>query len=160
MNPIFIRKELSDTVPTRLTFWRIVNNFKLLKFSEKSPFPPLKLFKHSTQLFYSTNGVVVGATQEGEILRSDSSYQEWEQKIVVQTLKKVAVNAFLAWRMFERQDLLENYRLFKSLDSFRNALKKVQSPGEFMFTISKDLLNYANKLRNEVDEAEDGSQEI
>lgn len=141
--PLFVPRENLDLLHSRWGFWKLVNRHV----KTDGPFRPLKLFKHSTQSFYSkTKGGVDGATQQRAILRSATSHFAWEQKLVTQVLKTVCVNAFLAWRIFERRDLLQRVEDFKSLDSFRNALNKVQSTADFMIDASLDLLSHAKTL--------------
>lgn len=80
------------------------------------------------------------------MLRSSNSHFKWEQKLVSQTIKTLAINAFITWRMFERQDLLESAETFCSLDSYRNVLNKVQATTDFMFHAATELLSYAETV--------------
>lgn len=123
---------------------------------DNGAFPPLQLFKHATQVYYSkTKGGVDGATKQRAMLRSSTSHLKWEQKIVSQTLKTVAINAFLAWRMFKRQEILQSDTELKSLESFRNSLNRVQATADFMSDIATDLLNYASTLHDDENRNED-----
>lgn len=126
-----------------LDFWKLLNRRVMME----GPFLPLKLFKHATQSFYSkTKGGVDGSTQQRAILRSPSSHLKWEQKIVSQVFKTLAVNSFIAWRIWERKDLLKDVESFKSLDKFRNAVNKVSSTAEFMIDVSVELLTFAQTI--------------
>ena len=90
------------------------------------PLPPLKRYKHSSQSLYSkTKGGVDGATQERAMLRSSTSHFKWEQKLISQTIKTLAINGFIALSIFQRRDLLEDGASFRSLNSYRNALNVV-----------------------------------
>jgi hypothetical protein len=96
-------KSLKSTLQSKRAFWRVVNNYVL----ETGALRPVKLFKHGIQSFYSkTKGGVDGATQARALLRSQTSHMQWEPKLIVQVLKTVVVNAFIAWRMDSRQDLV------------------------------------------------------
>lgn len=57
------------------------------------------------------------------------------------TLKTIAINAFVAWRMFQRQDRLETIQSFKSIENYRNSLRKMQATADFMCAASKELLS-------------------
>lgn len=74
------------------------------------------------------------------------SHLSWEQKIVSQGLKTVAINGFSAWRIYERRDILESDLAFKSIESWINALKKVQSTADFMIDAALDLLIHAQTV--------------
>lgn len=87
-----------------------------------------------------------GSTQQRAILRSPTSHLKWEQKLAVQILKTVTINAFVGYRMYERKDLLNSAASFKSLEMYRNLLNKVQSTADFMFDCSQELLHYAATL--------------
>lgn len=135
--PSFVRAEAVESVESRWEFWNAVNEHV----KASGPFRPLKLFKHATQSFYSkTRGGVDGATQQRAVLRSSGSHMQWEQKLICQVLKTVAINAFIAWRVFERRDLLQSTSEFRSLDAYRNNLNKVQSTADFMLDAALDLL--------------------
>lgn len=73
------------------------------------PFPPVKVLKHDIQIFYSkTKGGVDGSTQARTFLRSSTIYLKWEQKLVKQSLKTIAVKSFIIWRIDTKKDLLQS----------------------------------------------------
>lgn len=149
--PAFADSDSRRVIQERLSFWKVVNTCV----KENGPLPPLKLFKHGSQSLYSkTKGGVDGGTQYRAILRSPSSVLNWEQKIVSQTLKNLAVNAFIAWRMRQRSDLLESMDKFGGVDKFRTALNKVQSLGDFIFEVCPELLRHADRIATERDASE------
>lgn len=114
---------------------------------DNKPFPQLKLFKHGWQsIFSKTKGGLVGGAQARTILRSSTSVFHWEQNIVSQTLKSVAENAFIEWRMRRKESLLHISDSFRGLNQYRQALDRVQSLGEFVLDVSKELLTYAESL--------------
>lgn len=85
------------------------------------------MFKHAAQTFYSkTTAGVDGATHYRAVMRSSTLHFKWEQKLVSKMLKTLAVNAFIAWRVFQRQELLQSDEEFKSLDKYRDGLNKIQ----------------------------------
>ena len=92
------------------------------------------------------------STQARVILRSSTSSFQWEQKIVSQMLKTIAINAFIAWRMNTREALLRTSETFRSLGHYRSTLNNLQSLRHFIFEVSKELLSYANTLRDNGDE--------
>lgn len=49
-----------------------------------------------------------------------------------QLFKTFAVNASISWHIFEGRVLIQSAERFKSLDSFRAALDRVQSTADFM----------------------------
>lgn len=141
--PLFADRDSRISIEEHLPFWRTINGHV----KEKGPFPPLKLFKHGSQSLYSkTKGGVDGSAQARSILRCSTSSLQWEQKLVSQTLKSIAVNAFIAWRMAQKKELLISKEAFGSLDSYRDALNHVQPLADFIFDASQELLIYANKL--------------
>jgi hypothetical protein len=149
--PLFADRDSRQIVEECLSFWRIVNNHV----KEKGAFVPLKLFKHAAQSLYSkTKGGVDGSAQARSILRSSTSSFAWEQKIVSQTLKTLAVNAFHAWRMSQNEDLLQTIDAFCSLDHYRNGLNSVQSLADFVFDVAQELLAYADRLQQQEDPAD------
>lgn len=60
-----------------------------------------------------------------------------------QTLKSIAINAFIAWRMNTEEHLLRSSDSFRGLDQYRRALHRVQLLGDFVLDVSKELLAYA-----------------
>ena len=151
--PSFVDSATKKLLKDRLVFWKLVNDYV----KEKGAFPPLKLFKHGAQSLYSkTKGGIDGSAQARAVLRSSTSSLRWEQKIVCQTMKTLAVNAFIAWRMSEKRSLLQSREEFHSLKYFRNSLNAAQSFAEFIYDTSTELLAYADELRR----AEDANEAI
>ena len=74
------------------------------------------------------------------ILRCPTDTLKWKQKVVTQVFKSIAVNAWVAWRQLEKEELLESRESFKGLDAYRNALNKVESLADFIFELTLDLL--------------------
>lgn len=72
------------------------------------------------------------ATEKAAILGTSTFDFCWEAKLVTQVLKSFAVDSCIVWRHFERRELLQSLQSFKSFVSFRNSLKKVRNPAEFM----------------------------
>lgn len=144
--PQFVAPEQQAQLKARHKFWYVIEQHVSLQ----GAFPPLKLFKHASQSIYSkTKCGVDGATQQRAVLRSSTSSFKWEQKVVSQVLKTVAINGFFLWRIFQRRDLLESARSFKSLEKYRYQLNKVQGTADFMFDVSQELLSYAATLQIE-----------
>lgn len=147
--PSFATTEVLSIIQKQLPFWRIINGYV----KEKGPFPPLKLFKHGAQSLYSkTKGGVDGSAQARSILCCSTSSFPWEQKIVSQTLKTLAVNALIAWRMAKPEDLLCSKAHFGSLEQYRDAVNSVQALADFVFDVSKELLAHADKLERDQDD--------
>lgn len=141
--PPFADSQTKKALKTHLEFWRAVN----LYVKTSHAFPPLKLFKHGTQSFYSkTKGGVDGSAQARAVLRSPTSSLQWEQKIVTQTLKTIFINAFIAWRMCQKRSRLESKESFESLEKFRHSLNCVQSLADFSFDCAQGLLMYADQI--------------
>ena len=90
-----------------------------------------------------------------EMLRSSTSHFKWEQKLISQTIKTLAINEFIAWRIFQRRDLFEDRASFRSLDSYRIALNKVQAMAEFIHDVAIELLSYADKIQESRNKSED-----
>lgn len=158
--PTFADPRSRRVMKDRLSFWLTVNRHVW----QNGPFPPLKIFKHGAQSLYSkTKGGVDGATQFRAVLRSPTSSLAWEQKIVLQTLKTLVVNAFLAWRMSQRRDLLKSSDVFRGVEQFRSALNNVQSYGDFVHDLAPELLRYAEGLgpvsENELEQVSLGDPE-
>lgn len=65
---------------------------------------------------------------------------QWEQKLICQVLKTMAINAFIAWKVTERRDLLQSNNKFRSFDAYRNNLNKMQSTANFMLDAALDRL--------------------
>lgn len=76
-----------------------------------------------------------------------------------QVLKTLASNAFIAWRIFERQDILEMTDSF-SIESYRNALNQLQSFAHFILAASQELLAYADNLQKEHNNADSEENQI
>lgn len=142
--PISMRK-IKEFVNDNFPFWRLVNSYV----SSNGPFPPLKLFKHGTQSFYSkTKGGVEGATEYRSTLRSSMVVCKWEQKLFSQTIKSVLANAFIIWKLKRRSDLLHSMDVFKSIESYRNAINRDTSLGNFVLNIAPKLLHFADSIAN------------
>lgn len=156
--PPFVGDDHKQEILSRLPFWQVINK----RVMTVGVLPPVKVFKHATQSIYSkTKGGVDGATQARAILRSPTSHLKWEQKIVSQVLKTLAVNSFVGWRMAERGDLIESSAAFRSLDDYRHSLNCVQSLADFTFDLSKELLVYADDLtRPDVDDDGSGTETV
>lgn len=141
--PSFADAATKKLLKNHLNFWNLINNYA----NNNHPFPPLKLFKHGAQSFYSkTKGGVDGSAQARAVLRSATTSLKWEQKLVSQTFKTVAINAFIGWRMSEKAQLLEDKVQFGTLDSYRDALNSVESLADFIYVASRELLAYAENL--------------
>jgi hypothetical protein len=55
-------------------------------------------------------------------------------------------NAFIAWRIAERSDLLQSASSYETLDKFRHNINNVQPQSEFVWDIARELLTYADKV--------------
>lgn len=115
---------------------------------ENGCFAPLKSFKHAAQSFYNKiKGGVDGATQQRAIIRSDISHLKWEQKIFPQMLKTLAIYSFYSMEDVSETRSFESEELFRSTESYRNKLKKVQPTVDFMFNVAQQLLSYASSMK-------------
>lgn len=129
--PGYVDKACKDLILSKRKFWLIEDNYV----TKNGCFPPLKLFKQAAQSFYSkVKAGVEGTTQKRAVLRSSTSHLIWEQKIVSQTIEFAAINAYFAWRMVERQDLLECAETFRSIEIYRNSLNK-HATTEFIYDV-------------------------
>lgn len=91
--PTFVTSELRYVIEKRFPFWNIVDNWV----KQNEEISPLKLFKHGAQSLCSkAEGGVNSSSQARAIMRSPTPSFYWEQKIVSQTLKILAVNAFFS----------------------------------------------------------------
>jgi hypothetical protein len=150
-------RELSALLLSKHKFWSVVNSYV----SRSGPLPPVKVFKHSLQSYYSrTKGGVDGVTQARALLRTSTTNLGWEQKIVSQVLKTVIVNAFVAWRMSVREDLVETSESFKSVDRYRQILNNVQPLGDFVLDLCKEMLLHAKILRHIPDESRISEEKV
>jgi hypothetical protein len=122
--------ELWKISESRICFWRRVNeHVRVLG----AFYPPVKLFRHVMQSIYSKKkGGVNGDAQHRAILRSPTSSFKWEQNIVSQTMKKLCVNAFIAWRTLQMKSRLQTKESFQDLECFRSCLNSVQSLAYFV----------------------------
>ena len=128
----------------KLSFWRAINE----DIKEKRPMPPIKVFKHGIQSLYSkTKGGVDGTAQARAVMRSSTSSLRWEQKLVIQTLKTLAVNAFTSYRLQCKAHLLESRDAFGGMKRFRDFLNTVQSLADFIYDVSGELLQHADGLQ-------------
>lgn len=71
---------------------------------------------------------------------------KWKQEVVSLTIKTLVINAFFGWRMCQRQDVLESWQTFQSLDNYWNLLNKVQATSDFMSDVAEELLRYGITL--------------
>lgn len=85
-------------------------------------------------------------SQWRSVLRSQSVSLLWEQKIVTQCLKTLAINAFVAYRMNECKEYLQSKETFRTLTYFRGKMNKVNSLSDFTIAAAEELLDVANHL--------------
>jgi hypothetical protein len=103
--PEFYLSDTKKKLLSKLHFWKIVN----IHILEHGALLPVKRFKHGTQLFYSkTKEGVDGETQARALLRASTTHMKLEQKIVCHIWKTLLINAFIASRIAEKSDLLQN----------------------------------------------------
>ena len=122
MFPTFVSRENRRIIKADIPFFKLVDNYV----RDNDALPPIKLFKHGSQSFYSkTKCGVDGGAQARAMLRCPTSSLPWEQKIVSQSFKTVAHNAFVAYRMLERKDDTASSESFGSLEDYRSRLNKV-----------------------------------
>lgn len=76
-----------------------------------------------------------------------------------QVHKTLTSNAFIAWRIFEREDILEMTDSF-SIESYRNALNQAQSFADFILAASEELLAYAYYLQKEHKKSDSDEHQI
>lgn len=108
--PSFVPRAKLPSAHSRFSLWHVVNSRE----RSSGRFPPLNLFKHCAQTFYSkTKTDVDGVTQLRAILRSPTSSLQWEEKLVCEILKTVELNVFIAHQMYERRDILFSIDTFK-----------------------------------------------
>lgn len=106
------------------------------------------MFKHAAESFYSkTNVGAGGAAQQTAIMRSPTSHFRWEQKTVTKIIKKLSVNAFVGWKMFQREDLLESGEIFRSIENYCNNFNKVQPTADFVFDVARGLMWYTSACK-------------
>ena len=141
--PPFAPAATKKLIKHHLPFWTTIN--KTVR--QRGAFPPIKRFKHGIQSLYSnTKGGLDGSAQARAVLRSSTSSLRWEQKLVTQTFKTLRVNAFIAWRMSVKRELLASHSRFGGLDRYRQVLNSVQYLADFSLDASRELLSFANKL--------------
>jgi hypothetical protein len=92
---------------------------------------------------------VDGSAQARAIMRSTTISPQWEQNIVTQTFKTLAVNSFVAYRLQLKADLLRSSEEFRSISAFRASMNSIQSLSDFIYDVSPDLLSHAEKLQKE-----------
>ena len=63
-----------------------------------------------------------------------------------QTIKTLAVNAFIAWPMNERPQILTSKEDFGGIDHYRDVLNGVQSFADFVLDVSRELLIHAHQI--------------
>ena len=142
--PTFVESDTKRILKSRLHLWRAINT----RAQNLQPFVPLPLFKHGVQCFYSkTKGGVDVSAQTRAMMRSPSATFKWEQKVVGQTLKTLFVSSFIAYRMHERRERVEDPSRFHILHYFRQSLNNVESLSDFCLEACTELLRFADKLR-------------
>ena len=105
-------------------------------------------FQARCKCFYSkTKGGVDGSAQARAMLRSPSASFKWEQKVVGQTLKTLFVNAFIAYCLSERPELMENPCSFQNANFYGQNLNNVESLSDFCLEACTELLLFAETLR-------------
>lgn len=136
-------------VSEKIPFWRLVNKYVI----EHGPMPPLKLFRHGSQTFYSrTKGGVDGSAQYRATLRSSMTVFSWEQKLITQTIKAVVANAYVLWKINRNSRLLESASSYVGIDRFRNNINKNVSFGNFVIDLCPNLVRYAEKIISHADD--------
>ena len=150
--------DVEDLLLERVPFWKCVNEYV----RERGPFMPIRVFRHSAQSYYSkTRGGVDGNSQTRAALKSSSSSQKWEQKVVTHTFKTILVNSFIAWRMLHKEDLLGTRDSFGDLEKYRQKLNRVQCMTDFALDTALELLQYADELSQaECDGTDDDGNRI
>jgi hypothetical protein len=144
--PEYADVETKALLKSGFKFWSIVNR----EVVKNGPFPPIKTFKHGIQCLYSkTKGGVDGSAQARAIMRSTTISPQWEQKLVTQTFKTLAVNAFVGYRLHCKGDLLQSREAFRGINSFRAAMNSMQSLADFIYDVSPNLLSHADRLEKE-----------
>ena len=107
----------------------------------------IRIFRHSTQSFYAkTRGGVDGNSQTRSVLKCSSSAHRWEQKVVTHIFETILVIAFVAWRMLDKEDLLQTRDSFGDLQKYRQKLNGVQCMTDFALDTSLELLQHADEL--------------
>lgn len=141
--PLFADCTSCNDIEELLPFWLTIDPHV----KQKGPFPPLKIFKHGSQIIYSkTKGGLDGSTQARSILYWPTLSLQWKQKLVSQILNTLNVNAFISWRISEKEDLLVSKDAFGSLESYLDILNHVQPLADFISDSSQELLTYAVNL--------------
>jgi hypothetical protein len=84
---------------------------------------------------------------------------KWEQKSFTQTLKTLAVNAFIKRRIGQNKGMLENKESFIGLEHVLKCLKSLQSLADFVLDAAKELNIRAELLEKQV-QREDASNDI
>lgn len=104
------KRERKENVPV----WNPVNKYVL----DDGTLIPFELLKHVPQTFYpKTKGGVDGATQCRSTLCS-FMVNYWGLKIVTKTMKTIAANSYISWKINRRFELLSPAESLKSLDIF------------------------------------------
>ena len=139
--------ETDRLISARLPFWRMVSK----DIASRGPFVPVHIFKHASQVLYNkTKGGVDGNTQMRALLRCPSDTLRWEQKVVTQLFKSVTVNAWIAWRQIQKQDLLDTRELFKGLEQYRNALNRVEPFPDFIHELTPNCFRMQKLWRSQM----------
>lgn len=135
-------------VNDNLRFWKRIDT----QVQNNGPFYSLKIFKHGAQSFFSkTKGGVDSATQYPAMLPFSACSLRWEQKLVLQTLKTMTVNKYVAHHMYLWKELRKSEESFGSIDRYRHLLNNVASFedflfGDFLFDICAWLLQHASMV--------------
>ena len=94
-------KEISSHAP----FWKLLNTETVTN----DPFVTVKTFKQSSQTIYNkTKGGVDGNAQMRAIFRCSGDTLKLEQQLIIQMLRAIAVNSWIACRQLQREDLLRS----------------------------------------------------
>ena len=140
--PPWCTREHRSVLKSYLPLWRVVDHSVRVN---RRPFPPLLLFKHAVQVLYSKLKCGVdGMTQWRQVLQSQGSALKWEQKLGVQCVKSLVINAFIAHRISTNHEMLSNSESFKSLQHFLDCMNKTNSLSTFIWHGMRELLEFAS----------------
>ena len=140
--------EVDKAIYSQIWFWRLIKT----EATRHGLLVPGGTFKHASQtVYYKIKRGVDGNAKQRAILRCSTVTLKWEQKVVTQIFKSLAVNAWLAWRQLQKEDLLKSKESFKGLDQFRHSLNNIESFADFVFELIPELLTYAEKLAKDCD---------
>ena len=68
------------------------------------------------------------------------------KKVATQLFKSGTVNAWIALRQIQKQDLLDTRELVKGLEQYCNALNRVESFPDFIHELTPELISHAKPL--------------